>query len=100
LDEAEEELERATAKVRRLRKQRKLWADRVTKMVRRGLTSLEELDRVEAEEAFIGAPVAVATVEPPPSFDLSSFSDVDLSALGFDFPVDSAGVFAGSSSNV
>ncbi|KAF3768422.1 hypothetical protein M406DRAFT_242716, partial [Cryphonectria parasitica EP155] len=50
LDDAEEELERATAKVRRLRKQRKLWAEKIARAVHRDLDTIEELDRVEAEE--------------------------------------------------
>lgn len=50
LELAEEEAERAQAKVRRLRRQRRVLADKVHRMVRRGLDSLEELDRVEAEE--------------------------------------------------
>jgi len=51
LDEAEEELERATAKVRRLRKQRRLWAEKMARAVRRGIDTIDELDRVEREEA-------------------------------------------------
>jgi hypothetical protein len=96
---AEKEIAAANAKVRLLRKQKKMWAERVTKMVRRGLASLEELDRVEAEEASCGAPVAVATVEPPPGpvLDFSSWSDSDFLALGY--PVNTPGVSFGSPSN-
>ncbi|KAF3764040.1 hypothetical protein M406DRAFT_262286 [Cryphonectria parasitica EP155] len=50
LDDAEEELERATAKVRWLRKQRKLWAEKIARAVRCGLDTIEKLDCVEAEE--------------------------------------------------
>ncbi|KAF3763720.1 hypothetical protein M406DRAFT_261445 [Cryphonectria parasitica EP155] len=50
LDDVEEELERAMAKVRWLRKQRKLWAEKMACAVRCGLDMIEELDRVEAEE--------------------------------------------------
>ena len=70
------------------------------KIVRRGLTSLEELDRVKAEEAFRSAPVTVVTVKPSSSFNLSFFSDINLLALGFNFLIDSARVFSSSSLNV
>lgn len=96
---AERDIAAANAKVRRLRKQRKMWADRVARMVRRGLTSLEELDRVEAEEASGGAPVPVATVEPVPALDFSLMSDSEFAALGFDFPVDISGASVDSLSN-
>ena len=69
------------------------------KIVRRGLTSLEELDRVKAEEAFRSAPVTVVTVKPSSSFNLSFFSDIDLSALGFNFSINSTRVFISSSLN-
>ncbi|KAI0897858.1 hypothetical protein F4806DRAFT_460240 [Annulohypoxylon nitens] len=42
--------ELAASRVRRLRKQRKFWAEKVKRMVKRGLDSIEELDRVEREE--------------------------------------------------
>jgi pyruvate/2-oxoglutarate dehydrogenase complex dihydrolipoamide acyltransferase (E2) component len=51
LDVAEEELERASAKVRRLRKQKKMWLDKMMRAVSRGIDSVEELERVEREEA-------------------------------------------------
>jgi len=50
LERAEEEAERLQSKVRRLRQQRKLLADRWYRVFRRGLKSLEELEAVEAEE--------------------------------------------------
>lgn len=51
LETAEEELEAVAAKVRRLRQQRRLWSDKIAQAMRRGLDTIEELDRVEAEEA-------------------------------------------------
>ncbi|KAF3768397.1 hypothetical protein M406DRAFT_243406, partial [Cryphonectria parasitica EP155] len=50
LDNAEEELERAIAKVCWLRKQRKLWAEKIACAVHRSLNTIEELDCVEAEK--------------------------------------------------
>lgn len=42
--------ELAAGRVRRLRKQRKFWAEKVKRMIKRGLDSIEELDRIEREE--------------------------------------------------
>ena len=39
------------AKIDRLRKQKKLWYEKMRRAVARGITDLEELDRVEREEA-------------------------------------------------
>ncbi|KAF5009660.1 hypothetical protein FDECE_4137 [Fusarium decemcellulare] len=47
----EEELERAEEKVLRLRKQKKLWFEKMMRAVSRGLDTVEELERVEKEEA-------------------------------------------------
>ncbi|KAH9432000.1 hypothetical protein MCOR02_006705 [Pyricularia oryzae] len=47
----ESELEAAEEKVLRLRKQKKMWFEKMMRAVRRGIDSLEELDRVEREEA-------------------------------------------------
>jgi hypothetical protein len=47
----EEELERAEEKVLRLRKQKKLWFEKMVRAVSRGIDSVEELERVEREEA-------------------------------------------------
>ncbi|KAK8078923.1 hypothetical protein PG994_002730 [Apiospora phragmitis] len=51
LDAAEEELERAAAKVRLLRKQKKMWLEKMQRAVRRGIDSVGELERVERAEA-------------------------------------------------
>lgn len=51
LDAAEEEAMLANAKVNRLRKQRRLWAEKMARAVRRGIETIDELDRVEKEEA-------------------------------------------------
>ncbi|EHA54233.1 hypothetical protein, variant [Pyricularia oryzae 70-15] len=47
----ESELEAAEEKVLRLRRQKKMWFEKMTRAVRRGIDNLEELDRVEREEA-------------------------------------------------
>lgn len=55
LDAAEEELELAAVRVRRLRKQKKLWFEKMVRAIRRGIDSVEELERVEKEEAEAAA---------------------------------------------
>ncbi|EHA46470.1 hypothetical protein, variant [Pyricularia oryzae 70-15] len=47
----ESELEAAEEKVLRLRRQKKMWFEKMMRAVRRGIDNLEELDRVEREEA-------------------------------------------------
>ena len=55
LDDELEVAERAAMdsmrKVERLRKQKKMWFDKMMRAVRRGIDSVEELERVEREEA-------------------------------------------------
>ncbi|KAM4065235.1 hypothetical protein HRG_004433 [Hirsutella rhossiliensis] len=51
LEAAEEERRKLDAKVERLRKQKKMWFERMMQAVSRGLDSVEELERVEREEA-------------------------------------------------
>ncbi|KAI6609947.1 hypothetical protein MCOR14_012004, partial [Pyricularia oryzae] len=51
LEAAEEARRAADLKVERLRKQKKLWFERMMRAVSRGIDNLEELDRVEREEA-------------------------------------------------
>ncbi|KAI6544261.1 hypothetical protein MCOR04_011848 [Pyricularia oryzae] len=51
LEAAEEARRAADLKVERLRKQKKLWFERMMRAVSRGIDDLEELDRVEREEA-------------------------------------------------
>jgi hypothetical protein len=117
LDQAEEEAEQirlqlvaSEAKIRRLRKQRRMWADKVSRMVHRGLSSLEELDSVEAQEAQ-GQAVVVATAAPAPDFaidwddpllfPLGHPSELSSSELAFVLALPetsgaSAGTFSGS----
>ena len=51
LDEVEEELEKATAKVRCLYKQRCLWAKKIARIMCCSIKIINELDQVEVEEA-------------------------------------------------
>ncbi|KAH9427691.1 hypothetical protein MCOR02_011925 [Pyricularia oryzae] len=47
----EEQIHAQQAKLLRLRKQKKLWFEKMMRAVFRGIDDLEELDRVEREEA-------------------------------------------------
>jgi hypothetical protein len=66
VERAEEERRAADAKVERLRKQKKLWFEKMMRAVRRGISSVEELERVEKEEAEREA-VHAAENRPPSS---------------------------------
>jgi hypothetical protein len=51
LEKLEEERRIMDAKIERLRKQKKMWFEKMMRAVRRGISSVEELERVEKEEA-------------------------------------------------
>ncbi|PTB47362.1 hypothetical protein M431DRAFT_40815, partial [Trichoderma harzianum CBS 226.95] len=51
LKEAEEEHKTVNAKIECLRKQKRLWLEKITRAVARGINNLEELDRVKRKEA-------------------------------------------------
>lgn len=68
LETAEEERRAMDAKIERLRKQKKLWFEKMMRAVARGIDNVEELERVEREEA---EQLQKATgVLPTPSEDL------------------------------
>lgn len=62
LKEAEDILAEAAAKVARLQKQKRVWYDRMRRAVAQGISDLEELDRVEREEAEAAARQATTLV--------------------------------------
>jgi len=66
LERAEEERQQMDAKIRRLRKQKKMWFEKMMRAVRRGISTVEELERVEKEEAEREA-VRAAENRPPSS---------------------------------
>ncbi len=120
LDDAEDEFEQmqlkaqqAYAKARRIRRQRRVLADKIQRMVERGIQSLEELERVEAEEQAEEArrqagQQVIQDVTADPSFadfpdlglpfDFGSLSPGTLADLGF--AGETAGQAPGSSSDV
>jgi hypothetical protein len=85
LEEAEDVLAEVAAKVSRLRKQKRVWYDRMRRAVARGISDLEELDRVEREEAEAAArQVPTSASNLPVSVPSSSVDAVDWSAYDFD----------------
>jgi len=79
----ESELEEALERVARLQQQKKLWRQRMTRAISRGISNLEELDKVEAEEQAQAIAGTTATnVE-----QAESISGVDWS-LPSDFALD------------
>jgi hypothetical protein len=78
LEKAEEELQQQLRKIERLRKQKKMWFEKMMRAVRRGITSVEELEKVEKEEADREA-TRVAEDRPPSATSVSldaDFTDV------------------------
>ncbi|RYP62833.1 hypothetical protein DL771_009554 [Monosporascus sp. 5C6A] len=51
LEAAEEEADQVNARLRRLRKQKRMWYEKMMKAVTRGIDNLKELERLEREEA-------------------------------------------------
>ncbi|KAK3904168.1 hypothetical protein C8A05DRAFT_32056 [Staphylotrichum tortipilum] len=51
LEKAEAELLASVAKVNRLRSQKRMWFDKMTRAISRGIDTVEELERVEREES-------------------------------------------------
>jgi hypothetical protein len=51
MEDAKAELAAAMAKVNRLRKQKRLWFEKMARAISRGVDTVEELERVEREEA-------------------------------------------------
>ncbi|PON19981.1 hypothetical protein TGAM01_v211151 [Trichoderma gamsii] len=60
LEEAEDVLAEVAAKVAHLRKQKRVWYERMKRAVARGITDLAELDCVEREEAEAARQAALA----------------------------------------
>lgn len=77
-EEAEVVINQANAKLRRLRKQKRMWYEKMMKAVSRGVDNLEELERLEAEESR-------ATAE---AQSLGVGDAVEWSAAGFPDTVD------------
>ena len=70
----EREIDETMAKLERLRRQKKLWFEKMLRAVRRGVKSVEELERVEKEEADREA-ARVAENRPPSATSFSFDKD-------------------------
>ncbi|RYP76937.1 hypothetical protein DL771_001490 [Monosporascus sp. 5C6A] len=90
LEAAEEEADQVNARLRRLRKQKRMWYEKMMKAVTRGIDNLEELERLEREETGEQEPevpslAAQASVSTGWSgidaTDWSTVDDVDWGAL-------------------
>lgn len=85
LEEAKDVLAEAAAKVARLWKQKKVWYERIKRAVAQGITDLEELDRVEREEAEAACQAATAHLaEGSSGVDPASLEPADLGAWVMD----------------
>jgi hypothetical protein len=51
VEKAEEERRVVDVKIECLRKQKKLWLEKMMRTVRRGISSVEELEKIEKEKA-------------------------------------------------
>jgi hypothetical protein len=51
VEKTEEEYQVIDVKIERLRKQKKLWLEKMMRTVRYGISSVEELEKIEKEEA-------------------------------------------------
>ena len=97
LEAAEEERRVVDAKIDRLRKQKKLWYEKMRRAVARGITDLEELDRVEREEAEASRRATTSVSNPTKSgVPASSVDLVDWSQFELD---PSLLTFAGSTAD-
>lgn len=84
IEEIEEERRALDEKIQRLRKQRKMWREKLARAIERGLKSVEELDREEEEERRRATEIAPGSSDPPTSSDDfmnewdGTFPEVDL----------------------
>jgi hypothetical protein len=76
----EDELMAAEERVLRLRKQKKMWFEKMMRAISRGIDTVEELERVEAEEAR-KLSEAEASSAPPPASSTPPLLDADFAPL-------------------
>jgi hypothetical protein len=80
LERAEEELQAQLRKIERLRTKKKMWFEKMMRAVRRGISSVEELEKVEREEAE-REEKRVAEQRPPSSSRLPDDFELDWNSL-------------------
>lgn len=92
LEKVEAEMEAMAAKAQRLRRQKRVWYEKMSRAISRGIDSVEELEALErAEAAAFTAPEFLTDLPAPSSFGGSSdtaeplvLSAADWAALGVD----------------
>ena len=100
-EEAEKVISETNAKLRRLRRQKRMWYEKMMKAVSRGIDNLEELEKLETEERRVEnarpAGSAEALVDPKVVSDLD-WSGMDVSG-DFNWDAILAGASVGVSKN-
>ena len=80
MEAAEAELAASMAKVNRLRQQKRMWFEKMKRAISRGVDTVEELERVEREEAEVLA-AAEASSKPPTAPATPPLLDADFVSL-------------------
>lgn len=80
MEKAEAELATSMAKVNRLRLQKRMWFEKMARAISRGIDTVEELERVEREEAEALA-AAEASADPPAAPSIPPCFDDDFAPL-------------------
>ena len=80
MEAAEAELAASMAKVNRLRQQKRMWFEKMKRAISRGVDTVEELERVEREEAEVLA-AAEASNKPPTAPATPPLLDADFVSL-------------------
>lgn len=91
LEEVESAMEAMAAKAQRLRRQKRMWYEKMSRAISRGIDSIEELERAEAAVPPSSVPgsldAEVDSLFPPGAFDAAGFpalSAADWAAQGLD----------------
>ena len=86
------------AKLRRLRRQKRMWYEKMMKAVSRGIDNLEELEKLEAEERRVENARPAGSAEA--SVDPEVVPDLDWSGMDVSGDLDWDAILAGASVGV
>ena len=98
LEAAEEEADAVNARLRRLRRQKRMWYEKMMKAVSRGIDNLEELEKLETEERRVENARPAGSAEA--SVDPEVVPDVDWSGMDMSGDLDWDAILAGASVGV
>lgn len=94
LEEVESAMEAMATKAQRLRRQKRMWYEKMSRAISRGIDSMEELEELERAEAAVppssvpgSLDAEVDSLFPPGAFDAAGFSALsaaDWAAQGLD----------------